>query len=194
MSHIYSCLSSYNSSNIERFRMSKPRQRERNIRAKVNHVTDCVFLPAHTISNEQGYTQFVHGLIGGEACRALWVASSAYASLPEISLWGESFHQLSSRCRPRFGQSGAVAVLMGIADGSDGGNEDGRAPIFSFPIRSSAALWDQKPTLRFFPPEKGLDVPPVFLRGDGRGGHRWAFAKLKVCTSILWMNIKQNKV
>ncbi len=50
-------------------RMSKLRQRQRNIRVKTEHVTDCVFLPAHTTSNERGYTQFVHGLIGSEACR-----------------------------------------------------------------------------------------------------------------------------
>ncbi len=49
--------------------MSKPRQRQRNIRAKADHVTGCVFLPAHTTSNKQGYMQFVRGLIGREACR-----------------------------------------------------------------------------------------------------------------------------
>ncbi len=48
----------------------------------------------------------------------------------ENSLWGGSFHQRSSRCRPRFHRGGALAVLVGITDGSDGGNEDGRAPIF----------------------------------------------------------------
>ncbi len=36
------CLSCYKSSNIESSRMSKLRQRQRNIRAKADHVTDCV--------------------------------------------------------------------------------------------------------------------------------------------------------
>ncbi len=66
VSVIYCCLSSYNSSNIESSIMSKLRQRQR---AKANHVTDCVFLPAHTTSNELGYTQFVRGLNGWEVCR-----------------------------------------------------------------------------------------------------------------------------
>ncbi len=139
VSLIYCCLSCYKSSNIECSRMSKPRQRQRNMRAKADHVTGCVFLPAHTTSNERGYTQFVLGLIGSEACRvssrggrlpALWVASTAYASLPENSLWGGSFHQRFSRYQPRFCRGGAVAVLVGITDGSDGGIEDGQAPIF----------------------------------------------------------------
>ncbi len=71
VSLIYCCLSCYKSSNIESSCMSKSRQRQRNIRAKADHVTDCVFLPAHTTSNEQGYTQFVHGLIESEACRVV---------------------------------------------------------------------------------------------------------------------------
>ncbi len=54
-----------------------------------------------------------------------------YAHGGENSFWGGSFHQRSSQYLPRFRWGGAVvAVLMGIADGSDGGNEDGRAPIF----------------------------------------------------------------
>ncbi len=44
VSLIYCCLSSYNSSNMESSSMSKPRQRQRNIRAIADHVTDCVFL------------------------------------------------------------------------------------------------------------------------------------------------------
>ncbi len=104
VSLIYCCLLSYNSSNIESSRMSKPRQRQRNVREKADHVTDCVFLSApHYIKWD---TQFVRGLIVSEACRvgsrggrlsALWVASTTYASLPESSLWGGSFHQGSSR-------------------------------------------------------------------------------------------------
>ncbi len=74
---IYCCLSSYNSSNIESSRISKLRQRKRNIRAKADHVTYCVFLPAHTTSNERGYTQ-----IGREACR---VGSRGGATAPIVS-------------------------------------------------------------------------------------------------------------
>ncbi len=63
------------------------------------------------------------------------------------------------------------------------------------PIRSSAHSLgsEARPTV-LPPPEKGLDAMPVFLWGGGRGGRWWAFAKLYVCTSILWMNIKLNKV
>ncbi len=43
VSLIYCCLSCYKSSNIESSRMSKPRQRQRNIRAKADHVIDYVF-------------------------------------------------------------------------------------------------------------------------------------------------------
>ncbi len=39
---------------------------------------------------------------------------------------------------PRRGGGGAVPVLVGNSDGSDGGNEDGEPLSSSFPIRSSA--------------------------------------------------------
>ncbi len=122
VSLIQCCLSSYNSSNIESTRMSKPRQRQRNIRTKADHVTDCVFLPAHTTSNERRYTHFVHGLIGSEACRVGSRGGPHCESLPLRTLrsWKTLFEE----------RGGAVAVLVGIADGSDRGNEDGRAPIF----------------------------------------------------------------
>ncbi len=68
--------------------MSKTRKRQRNIRAKADHVTDCVFFPTNTSSNKRGYTQFVRGLIGsGFPC--ICFASG------ENSLWGGSFHQRS---------------------------------------------------------------------------------------------------
>ncbi len=69
VSLIYCFLSCYKSSNIESSCISKPKQRQRSIRAKADHVTDCVFLPAHTTANERGYTQFVRDLIGSEARR-----------------------------------------------------------------------------------------------------------------------------
>ncbi len=37
---------------------------QRHIRAKLDHVTDCVFLPAHAVSRA-GYTQFVRWSGGG---------------------------------------------------------------------------------------------------------------------------------
>ncbi len=52
--------------------------------------------------------------------------------------------------------------------------------LLPFPSDPVPALWDRKPAPWFFPPEKGLDTPPVFFRGGGRGGHRWAPAKLNV--------------
>jgi len=57
VSPIYCCLSSYTS--IWKLQ-----------HVKVDHVIDCVFLPAHVISRA-GYTQFVRGLIGSEACRVV---------------------------------------------------------------------------------------------------------------------------
>ncbi len=133
VSLIYYCLSSYISSNIEISRMSKPRQRQMNIRAKAVHVTDCVFLPAHTTSNEQGYTQFVHGLIGSEAYR--------------------------------------VCSRGGNADKSDGGDEDGRAPVFFLSHQIQRPLSGiGSPHRSSSPPEKRIDAPPVFLPRGGQGG------------------------
>ncbi len=45
VSLIYCCLSCYKSSNIESSHMSKLRQRQRNTRAKADHITDCVIPP-----------------------------------------------------------------------------------------------------------------------------------------------------
>ncbi len=49
----------------------------------------------------------------------------------------------------------------------------------SFPIRSCACSLGLKVRHAVH------DASPVLLRGGGRGGHRGAFAKLNVCTSIL---------
>ncbi len=188
VSLIYCFLSCYKSSNIESSCISKPKQRQRSIRVKADHVTDCVFLPAHTTANERGYTQFVRDLIGSEACR---VGSRG------------GFHCVCFAT----GKLSFLVVPAPLPPSRSGGcvcgnrrwirwREWRRASpyLLSVPTDLAPALWDWKPAPRFFPPEKGLDAPPVFFRGGGRGGCRWAFAKRNVCTSILWMNIKQNKV
>ncbi len=53
-----------------------------------------------------------------------------------------------------------MAVLVVFADG---GNEDGRAPIFEKAGAGSDG--------------KGLDAPPVFFQGGGRGGAPPAFPR-----------------
>ncbi len=61
---------------------------------------------------------------------------------------------------------GTVAALVGIADGSGGGNEDGRSPIFCLSHQIQCPLSGfGSPPCGFFPPERGLYAPPVFLRG-----------------------------
>ncbi len=132
----------------------------------------------------------------GADCPHFWVASTAYASLPggKISLRREfspAFLAVPAPLPPRW--SGRCA------------RENHRwirwkewrwaSPyLLPFPSDPAPTLWDRKPAPRFFPPEKGLDAPPVFFQGEGQGGRRWAFTKGNVCTRILWMNIKQNKV
>ncbi len=159
-------------------RVSKPRQRQRNIRAKADHITDCVFPPCLHYIKQRGYTQLVRGLIWSEACRvgsrggrlpALWVASTAYTSLPENSLWGGSFHcGHGNRRWIRWREWRRVSPYL-----------------LPFPSDPAPALWDRKPAPRFFPPEKGL-LPP--RRWTWRTSMRF-FSKLSVSTSILWINI-----
>ncbi len=124
--------------------MSKLRQRQRNIRVKADHVTDCVCssLPSlqrvkraglHTVCAMVwlGVKHAESALEGGDCPHYEWLPLHMLRSRGENSLWGGSFHQRSSQYLPRFRWGGAVvAVLVGIADGSDVGNEDGRAPIF----------------------------------------------------------------
>ncbi len=78
---------------------------QRQIRAKVDHVTDCVFLPAHVIS-WAGYTQFVRWsdwewsmqkrLSRPDCPHYEWLPLRMLRSRGGNSLWGGSFHQ-----RPR---------------------------------------------------------------------------------------------
>ncbi len=69
-----------------------------------------------------------------------WLPLRMLRSRGENSLWGGSFHQRSSRYQPRFRRGGAVAVLVRITDGSDGRNEDGRAPIFFLSLQIQRPL------------------------------------------------------
>ncbi len=86
------------------------------MRAKVDHVTDCVFLPAHAITRA-GYTQFLR-----------WSGWRRKLSLRR------EFSPASSQHLPRCRWGGAVAVL---ADGLDGKIKTGDPLSSSFPIRSS---------------------------------------------------------
>ncbi len=83
------------------------------MRAKVDHVTDCVFLPAH----ERDTHSFCDCLAGRR----------------KLSLRRE-FSPASSQHLPRCRWGGAVAVL---ADGLDGKIKKGDPLSSSFPIRSS---------------------------------------------------------
>ncbi len=162
--------------------MSKPRQRQRNIRVKADHVTDCVCssLPSlqrvkraglHTVCAMVwlGAKHAESALEGADCSHYEWLPLRMLHSRGENSLWGGSFHQRSSQYLPRFHWGGAVvAVLVGIAGGSDGGNEDGRAPFLFLSHQI------QRP---FFPPEKGFDAPPVLFRGGGQGRCRWVITK-----------------
>ncbi len=71
-------------------------------------------------------------------------------------------------------QGGALAALVGIADGS-GRHEDGWVLIFFFSHQIQRPLSGfGSPPCGSFPPERGLDALPAFLRGGGCGGRRWA--------------------
>ncbi len=66
-----------------------------------------------------------------------------------------------------------MAVLVEIADGSDGGNEDGRASILFLSHQIQRLLSEiGSPARGSSPPEKGLDAPPVLFRVGGQGGCR----------------------
>ncbi len=86
------------------------------MRVKVDHVTDCVFLPAHAITERDTHS----------FCDDL-------AERRKLSLRRE-FSPASSHHLPRCRWGGAVAVL---ADGLDGKIKKGDPLSSSFPIRSS---------------------------------------------------------
>ncbi len=153
--------------------------------SSIDHVIDCVFLPAHVISRA-GYTQFVRGLIGSEACRV----GSRGGRLPAFL---SCFHcvcltpggklSLRREFSPAF-----LAVPAPLPPMWSGGCARGncrwirwrewrraRPYLLPFPSDPAPILWDRKPDPQFLPSEKGLDAPPVFFRGGGQGGRRWAF-------------------
>ncbi len=59
-----------------------------------------------------------------------------------------------------------MTVLVGIADGSDGGNEDGRAPIFFRSHQIQRLGSEAHPAV--LPPGERPRAPPA----SGRGGRR----------------------
>ncbi len=151
---------------------------------------------------QAGYTQFVSGMIGSEACRvdsrggrlpAFWGLPLRTLCILENSLWGGSFYQRSSQCRPRFHRGGAVAVLVGIADGSDEGNEDGWAPIFflSHQIQRPLSGIGSPPHGSLPPPRERARHSACLLPRRGTGRTSMSFRKLNVCTSILWKKRKR---
>ncbi len=115
----------------------KPRQRQ-NIRAKEKQFTlRIVCVSLLTLHYERGYTQFVPGLLESEARRV----GSRGGRLPALS----GFHCV--RFAPR-------SSLWG--DGSGGGNEDGRVPIFFLSHQIQRPLSGIGSLPRgFFPSERG---------------------------------------
>ncbi len=102
---------------------------QRQIRAKVDHVTDCVFLPAHVISRAGIHTVYAMVWLGVKHAESALEGADCphYEWLPlrmlrsrggKLSLRRE-LSSASSQHLPRCRWGGAVAVL---ADRSDGGN------------------------------------------------------------------------
>ncbi len=150
---------------------------QRQIRAKVDHVTDCVcsFLP--TLYHERGYTQFVRWSDWDWSMQTARIMSGFHCvrfAPGGDSLWGGSFHQ-----RPRSTCHAAAEAEQWLCSQMDQmeGIKTGEPYLLPFPSDPVPAFWDRKPAPWFFPPEKGLDAPPVFFRGGGQGGCRWIFTK-----------------
>ncbi len=142
--------------------MEKTRKQtyQRQIRAKVDHVTDCVFLPAHAISRA-GYTQFLRwsdwewSMQGRLSARIMsgfhCVCFAPGGGGGELSLRRE-FSPASSQHLPRCRWGGAVAVL---ADGLDGKIKKGDPLSSSFPpIRSSARFLRSEARPAVLPPRE----------------------------------------
>ncbi len=107
---------------IENPRMSKLRQRQRNTRAKADHVTDCV-PPCPHISRAGIHTvcawsdwewSMQSRLSRGQTARIVSGFHCVCFAPGENSLWGGSFHQHSSMYLPHFRRGGVVAVLTDI--------------------------------------------------------------------------------
>ncbi len=117
------------------------------IRAKVDHVIDCVFLPAHVISRAG-----IHTVCAWSAWE--WSTQSWLLRGPAVRIVsgyhcvhfapGGSLHQRSSRCWPRLHSWGSQLDL------AEGMEMDGPLSSSS-PARSIAVLWDRKPVLCFLP-------------------------------------------
>ncbi len=94
-------------------------------RARADHNTSCVFLPANATCLQVIHTACVWFVWE----RSTQSRLSAYASLAKGSLFGGIFHQHSPQCWSRCRRGGVVSVLVGFAAGSDGGIGDERVSI-----------------------------------------------------------------
>ncbi len=155
--------------------MSKLRQRQRNIHTKRGHKDKAGI---HTVCAWSDWEWSMQSRLSrGPTARIVSGFHCICFAPGENSLWGGSF--LCSWESQMDQMEGMKTV---------------EPHLLPFPSDPVPALWNRKPAPWFFPPEKGLDAPPVFFRGGWLGGCRWAFTKRNVCKSILWINIKQNKV
>ncbi len=176
VSTIYCCLSSCTSIYAPACR--RQHLNKNKMRAKADHVIDCVFLPTHAISRAGIHT--VCAWSAGE-----WSMQSRLSRGPAVRIVS-GYHCIhfapggfSSRREPSPTFLAVLAVLaafVGFAVGSVGGNGDGRVPI-SFLTCQIHCLLSRigNPFCGFFPSETGLVASSIFRRG-GRCGERWLFA------------------
>ncbi len=153
---------------------------QRHIRAKVDHVTDCpryITSGMHTVCAMVWLrVKHAESAFRGGRLPALWVASTAYASLPGGKTLFEEGVFTSVLAAPA---TLPLRRSSGCARRWIRWRELRRAIpyLLPFPSDPAPAFWDRKPAPRFFPPEKGLDAPSVLFRGGGQGGCRWIFTK-----------------